>query len=173
MSSQAVQKKLEEARFYLSELARVDGVVSGGNERFDRYWSAFLSATRSVTYAIGDKLLYDSLRDSLTFEERSLLDSMINLRGKEVHGGVVTYLRRVEEIPVSNVYQDASCRIEVAAPPGPAAVIRKPRRFVALDDKHEEDVISVGQRYLSVLATLAERLEERLGSPTDPDPGTR
>lgn len=48
----ATQKKLREARFFLGFLRRRDRVTPPEREEFEFYLSAFLSAARSVTFAL-------------------------------------------------------------------------------------------------------------------------
>jgi len=58
MDLEGIHKKLREAAYFLHKMAEEERRLVGGNERFDFYLGALLSAGRSVDY----RLLADETR---------------------------------------------------------------------------------------------------------------
>src|SRR5262249_61199057 len=86
-----VEKKLREARFFLSKMSESERLAFGDKEHFDFYLSAFLSAARTVDYRLRHEqgALYPPWRatwDSvLSTSDARLMKFLVDDRNVEVH----------------------------------------------------------------------------------------
>jgi hypothetical protein len=154
------QRKLREAKFFLKHLLR----VSDKEERFHFYLSAFLSAARSVDYVLRNEQGKDyedwfkKWETCQSTEDRELMKSLIEKRGSEVHAIGADHFIEEQAIPVYDVYEDESGRIEVFGPPvkcmsDPPATVSKHKRFFHLSGQSEE-VTAVCTSYINILKKL-------------------
>ena len=103
------QKKLRKAQFFLGNLGHESRVPGNEHEAFDHYLSAFLSAARSVTFAlqIEDKERYDRIfpkwQNNLANEERDMLKHMNEQRVAEVHNKGAKTTVEWEMVPMIEV----------------------------------------------------------------------
>jgi hypothetical protein len=112
---EATQDKLDEARFFLRRLRREADKTSTSEEEepdatFGHYFSAFVSAARSVPYALQaeEKEKYDAWIDqwdaSLGPEDKDLLKFMHQRRLDEIHRkGAKTGIARWERVSIFNL----------------------------------------------------------------------
>ena len=103
------QKKLRKAQFFLGNLGHESRVPGNEHEAFDHYLSAFLSAARSVTFAlqIKDKERYDRIfpkwQNNLANEDRDMLKHMNEQRVAEVHNKGAKTTVEWEMVPMIEV----------------------------------------------------------------------
>lgn len=108
----ATDKKLREALFFLERLREHSERIPGDPEHFEFFLSAYLSAGRSVTFAlqVERKDEYDAWfpgwKGTLTQEERDLLDFMLAQRNAELHQGGANVQVTVEFIPMTALRGD-------------------------------------------------------------------
>ena len=107
------KKKLREAQFFHGHLIREsERFIRPEPEAFDFYLSAFLSAARSITFALQaeEKKKYDgwfsSWRASLTQEEQNLLRFMKDQRNAELKTLGAETVTSVEFVPISELRQE-------------------------------------------------------------------
>ena len=160
----ATQKKLREARFFLGCLRRRDRVAPPEQEEFEFYLSAFLSAARSVTFALEneEKAKYKEWRVTwptlLTTEEEKFLDAMVEQRNIAQKRGGIPVAVDWEFVPVIQAKRD-----ERGQPMyglqwfGPVTArmpqVGQPIHSITLGAGHVEAVATC-ERYLSILERL-------------------
>jgi hypothetical protein len=110
---EATKKKLREATFFFNELSRESGkVVRHDPELFSYYLSAFLSAARSVTFALQweEREKYDRWfprwSEGVTEEDKELFGFFVNQRNQNQKRGSADVSAVLEFIPVTEVRQD-------------------------------------------------------------------
>jgi hypothetical protein len=110
---EATQKKLREALFFFEELSKAGRkVIRNDPEVFSHFLSAFLSAARSVTFALQreEKEKYDAWFsrwfDELAEEDRQLFGLFVQQRNQNEKRGSADVDVVIEFIPLINVRQD-------------------------------------------------------------------
>lgn len=175
MTISATKKKLSEARFFFGHLS-TEGRPLAYGDHFDFYLSAFLSAGRSVTFALQgeEKEAYDAwfsdwVQNFLSKDEQVLLDFMNDQRVSEIHlTGAETKISHTE-IPMEQLMQEMSHRdwqmFTHTGIPGtrPPNQIGKVRTFPTLDN---QDVVVACRRYLDLLIRLVSEFENTLNRET-------
>ena len=162
MNLERIEKKLREARFFLSRMAEHEKRAFGDKEPFDFYLSAFVSAARSVDYRLRheQKAIYPGWRETwdsctLTTDQQELVKHLIDDRNVEVHesGSARTIVE--ESISVmGDSYEDASGRLEVFAPPGtPPAQINKPAYYFQIGET-DRKAVDACREYLGLLTKM-------------------
>lgn len=160
----ATQKKFREARFFLGCLRRRDRIAPSEQEEFEFYLSAFLSAARSVTFALENeeeakykqwKVTWPRL---LTTEEQKFLDAMVELRNIAQKRGGIPVAVNWGFVPVIQAKRD-----ERGQPMyglqwfGPVTArmpqVGQPIHSITLGAGHAEAVATC-ERYLSILERL-------------------
>ena len=163
----ATRRKLEEAKFFLRKLHAVDQqVIVREPETFEFYLSAFLSAARSVTFALQAerKEHYDSWfpkwKSALPAEESTLLTFFNNQRVAVVHstGADVTY--GSESISLSDYLsrawqQSEDIEISNGVMGNPAPTFHRPRRSFEVGGTNYE-VVPACTKYVELVAKLVQ-----------------
>lgn len=150
----------------MRKLEAVDGkVFSPEPEAFGFYLSAFVSAGRSVTFALQaeHKLEYDEWfprwHASLTDEQRALLSHFNGLRIDTVHKVGVEVSHRMVEIPMHEFLVTAAregANIQIWHPPGtPAPPQHKVVRTFAVGGS-ESEVLVACRFYLDLVSDAIE-----------------
>jgi hypothetical protein len=110
---EATKKKLREALFFFYALLNESGkVLRSDPEIFSHYLSAFLSAARSVTFALQweEKEKYDAWfpdwMDGLAEEDKELFGLFVGQRNKNLKRGSAEVEDVLEFIPLTEVLQD-------------------------------------------------------------------
>lgn len=110
---EATQKKLREAIFFFDKLSKANQeVVRNNPETFSYYLSAFLSAARSVTFALQfeEKEKYDAWfpgwHDRLAQEDKDLFKLFVAQRNQVLKQGNTEISVVTELIPLTEVKQD-------------------------------------------------------------------
>jgi hypothetical protein len=103
-----IQKKLREAKFFLSHMMQSARSTQSEREHFEFYFSAFLSAARSVTDFFERKQKawwsqWKANRASKSPEDLRLLNQMTKQRDNEVHEKGADVSHQVEDVPVSKI----------------------------------------------------------------------
>jgi hypothetical protein len=107
-----IQKKLREARFFLSHMMNSARSTQSDREHFEFYFSAFLSAARSVTdffekkkQAKHVKAWWSQWRQakSRSGDDRTLLNRMTQQRDNEVHEEGAEVAHQLEDVPLSKI----------------------------------------------------------------------
>jgi hypothetical protein len=159
---EATQKKLREARFFLSQLATENRrAVRNEPEAFDFFMSAFVSAARSVTFALQaeEKAKYDrwfaDWRETLAEKDRALLTMMVSQRNAEQKEGGAD--RRIEWEYVSVLElssEELGGKVTWGGPPGsPPPRVGRPIRYLG-QGGHELEALTACERYYALLAEL-------------------
>jgi len=161
---EGTQKKLREARFFLSRLdTESRRTVRNEPEAFDYFMSAFVSAARSVTFALQAeekakyKQWFPGWLATRPEEDEKLLKLMVSQRNAEQkHGGGD---RRTEwdYVPVTQLSsEELGGQVFWSAPPGvPPPEVGRPVRY--LDHGGEQsDALSACKRYYALLAELVQ-----------------
>jgi len=164
-------KVRQAARFFFLHLTEKGDRFVEDSEEFEFYLSAFLSAGRSVTFALQaeEKARYDSWYPGweriLAESERELFQFMNDQRVAEIHRGGADVQSEARMVPITEVVE-RSPRTHPAygfhwwAPPRtPPPAIGKRIRFFELDGTREE-VIATGDRYLKLLERLVEEFDQ-------------
>ena len=173
---QATKMKLQEARFFFGHLERESGPLHSSGH-FDYFLSAFLSAGRSVTFALQseDKQSYDHWfpgwkRNDITADDRELLTFMNDQRVESVHGtGAEVEISNVV-VPMQQFMQEVTHRgwqiyMHSGVPGTPRPdIIGQTRKFPALKD---EDVVAVCRKYLDLLSRLVSDFESSTSERND------
>src|SRR5258707_431645 len=101
-----VDKKLREARFFLSKMADQERLAFGDKEPFDFFLSAFLSAGRSVDYRLIHEqgMLYRTWRKAwdaaLSPSNAGLIKFLVDDRNLEVHASGSGRGETMDKIPI-------------------------------------------------------------------------
>ena len=169
----ATNKKLQEARFFFSSLEQESGPLHPG-AHFDYYLSAFLSAGRSVTFALRaeETLSYDGWypdweQNDITADDRVLLKFINDQRRKSVHTTGAEVDVSAVVIPIEQFMQEVTHRgwqvyMHSGVPGTPRPdIIGQTRTFPALKD---EDVVGVCRKYLDLLSRLVSDFEQHVGT---------
>jgi hypothetical protein len=163
---EATQKKLREARFFLSHLETQNRrAVRNEPEAFDYFMSAFVSAARSVTWALQaeEKAKYDEwFPDWLAArpeEDRKLLSLMVKQRNAEHKKGGGDRRVEWEYVPVTELSYDALGGLEffwnaplLGVPP---PQVGRPVRYLDQGGQ-ESEALSACKRYCALLTELVE-----------------
>ncbi|RXZ45438.1 hypothetical protein [Crenobacter cavernae] len=111
---EATKNKLHETKFFLHLLVKEsEKLIRNEPEAFRYYLSAFLSAARSVTFALQseEKEKYDKLfsawMDNRTEEERQLFKLFKNQRNAEQKQGGATVSEALEYIPYVEIRSES------------------------------------------------------------------
>ena len=164
---EATRKKLAEAQFFLRKLTAFrEQVISNEPEAFDFYLSAFLSAARSVTFALQteQKERYDrwfpSWRDALPPDEKELLVHFNGQRVQAVHRTGADVALGSEPLSLHEYLAAASlqgAQVEIwNGPPGnPPPQFSRPARAFNLAGT-EIEVTQACTQYFGVVAKLVE-----------------
>jgi hypothetical protein len=172
--TEAAKKKLGETLFFLRLLINHREHIMGGEPHaFLYYLSAFLSAGRSVTFALQaeEKTKYDAwfpswYSNNCTEEERELLKSMNDQRVEEVKKRGATIRVEMEAIPMVELrradierqhpaygFQWFSPPQVLGFPGSPEA--KRPMHYFQLG-KNKADVIATCKRYVKLLDRLVQ-----------------
>ena len=158
------QKKLREAQFFLAKLAAEASTERLDREDFEFYLSAFLSAGRSVTFALQfeQKPLYEGWypvwRATLTPDDAELFDFIKAQRNTTLKEGEPKTDVAIEYIPVTKLRRPPGTHpaygLHWFGPPGvpPPSVGVKVHRFEVSGKK--EEVLAVCRRYVNLLEAL-------------------
>ena len=103
-----IQKKLREAKFFLSHMMQSARSARLDHEHFEFYLSAFLSAARSVTDFFERKQKawwsqWKANRASKSPEDLRLLNQMTKQRDNEVHEKGADVAHHLEDVPLSKI----------------------------------------------------------------------
>jgi hypothetical protein len=160
----AAQKKLREARFFLIHLELENRrTVRNEPEAFDYFISAFVSAARSVTFALQaeEKAKYDQWFSgrlkSLPEEDQQLFKLMVSQRNAEQKQGGGDRRIEWEYLPVTELSTEAlGGRVYWSGPPGaPPPRVGRPVRY--LDHAGQEsEALSACKRYYALLSELVD-----------------
>ena len=167
------QRKLREAKFFLQHLEAEARKPNSDPEVFQHYLSAFLSASRSITFFIQkeNKPLYESSfwawKQSLEERDRKLLDDMNEQRVAEVHRGGVELQSQVQPVPYFDVYResitDPRYGVHFFGPmgvTGGSAQVDIVERYFDLGQGPQE-VTETCRRYLSLLEDFVNEVKQR------------
>jgi len=158
------QRKLHEAQFFYRHLVAERERTSRKPGAFEYYFSAFLSAARSVPWRMEkeEKEKYLAWRptweEKLTSEERKLLKFTNELRVDEVHRAGADTIVESEEIAInellsSSPYQHPAYSMRSSAPPGLPSAKARPAYYL----KHpngKAEVTAMCKQYLDYLEKL-------------------
>jgi hypothetical protein len=162
---EATQQKLREAIFFFDKLCKANQeVVRNDPEIFSYYLSAFLSAARSVTFALQfeEKEKYDAWfpvwHDRLAQEDKDLLKLFVAQRNQVLKQGTAEIDVVTELIPLTEVRQDRyehpAYGFHWAGLPGdPPPQVGVSRSYFELDGSPSE-VTSACERYVKLLQNL-------------------
>ena len=101
-----IQKKLCEARFFLNHMKESARSTRLDREHFEFYFSAFLSAARSVTDFFekrNQKAWWSQWRANRSEDDRQLLNRMTQQRDNEVHEEGAEVAHQLEDVPLSKI----------------------------------------------------------------------
>ena len=140
MKTEKAERKLREAKFFLDKMRAQECRAFGDKEPFDFYLSAFLNAGTSFRDAFHvrqDHKRNDAIKawrkaweDGLSLGDNALYQFMGKDRIAEVHHEGSARSVKTEEIPVGNIYSDASGTVTAASAAGlgdvSGAAIHKP-----------------------------------------------
>ncbi len=163
----ATQKKLREARFFLQHLVlESQRLTLDEPEAFGYFLSAFLSAARSVTFAIQneEKQKYDdwfpTWFDNLSESDSSLMNFLKTQRNVEQKQGGAEVDLEWQFVPITDLPLNSRGRRKhglswFGAPGTPPPRIGLPRHYFNLcGDKPE--VLKACERYVTLLIKLVE-----------------
>jgi len=170
LSIGATRSKLAEAQFFYAKLADAGRrVFAAEPEAFHYYLSAFLSAARSVGYALQaeQKEKYDawypSWEASLPQEQLALLRNFNRERVAAVHKRGAKVSHQVIPMPGSEYLAAASLEgidIEISGPLGvPLPEFRKVVRTFSFEEA-EPEVVQAAGKYLDVVARIVSDFAE-------------
>lgn len=164
---EATRKKLRETQFFLRLLGDEGRrIVSNEPEAFQFFLSAFLSAARSVTFALQseEKAKYDvwfpTWLNQLTDEERDLLNFLRDERNREQKQGGAKVGLSYEFVSICELASDSPGRpvytFVWAGPPGtpPPRVDR--RKYEFNFGRGHEDVVTLCRKYATLLGRVVE-----------------
>jgi hypothetical protein len=168
------QKKLREAWFFLRMLRERDRVAPLEREAFEFYLSAFLSAARSVTFALENEetTKYKEWRATwqtlLTAEEVKFIEAMVEQRNIAQKQGGVPVTVDWEFVPMIKAKRDDRGQpmygLQWFGPvTAPMPQIGQPVYSIALGTGDVE-AIATCERYLSVLERLVAHFLEKYAS---------
>jgi hypothetical protein len=104
-----LQKKLREAKFFLSHMKNSARSTRLDHEQFEYYLSAFLSAARSATSFFEKKNQPDiktwwrQWKKDRSEDDRGLLNQMTKQRDNEVHEKGADVAHQLEDVPLSKI----------------------------------------------------------------------
>ena len=164
-------KKLREAKFFFRCLCQKAGSLSLENEEFDFYLSAFISASRSVTFVLQaeQNKLYDiwlpEWMSAQTTEDQELLDFMNAQRVKVIHESGAETKTELEYVPVSklNMGQRSHpvCGIHWSGPPGTPEPRLGTHIYFFERDGTKEKATQTCSQYIQLLERLVQDFSSR------------
>jgi len=169
---EATRLKLAEAEFFYRKLADADGrLVSGEPEAFGFYLSAFLSAARSVTYALQAErkaqydIWYHNWAEALPKEQEDLLKHFNTQRVATVHRKGAAIESELEAISQSEYFlavakEGAQIEIWGGIPGTPAVPRFRMARSLIFEGTKVNAVHASGQ-YVALLSQLVNSFAER------------
>ena len=106
-----IQKKLREAKFFLSHMMQSARSTQSDREHFEFYFSAFLSAARSVTGFFENKkqpkakAWWSQWKQAKprSGDDCTLLNRMTQQRDNEVHEEGAEVAHQLEDVPLSKI----------------------------------------------------------------------
>lgn len=160
----STQKKLREAKFFLGCLRKRDRVAPPEREEFEFYLSAFLSAARSVTFALENEEAenYKKWKGAwptlLTTGDKKFLDAMVKQRNIAQKQGGVPVAVNWEFVPIIQAKRDERGQTMYGLQwfgPVTASMpqVGQPVHSITLGAGDVEAVATCG-RYLSILERL-------------------
>lgn len=169
----ATKKKLREARFFLRQLLARDRVAPPDPVEFEFHLSAFLSAARSVTFALQseEKEKYDAwlprVEGLLSEEDRELYSQMKDQRNIAQKRGGVPVRVEWEFVPIIEAKRDEQGRrlygLQWFGPVGAGQPkVGQPVHYFKLGDG-EAEVAATCERYLGTLERLVDDFIETYG----------
>jgi len=168
---EATQKKLGEAKFFLRHLETEAKKPNSDREVFRYYLSAFLSASRSITWFLQkeNKPLYDSSyqawKQRLEERDGKLLEDMNQQRVAEVHKGGVELQSQVQSVPFFDVDRGSNTDprygvhfFGLMGMTGGSVQVEIVERYFDLSQGPEE-VTATCRRYLGLLENFVNEFE--------------
>src|SRR5437773_9100380 len=100
-----IQKKLREAKFFLSHMMQSARSTRLDHEHFEFHLSAFLSAARSVTNFLenNQRAWWSQWKTGRPGDDRQLLNQMTKQRDNEVHEKGADVAHQLEDVPLSKI----------------------------------------------------------------------
>ena len=167
------QKKLREARFFLSSMSAAARSTRLDEENFEFFLSAFLSAARSVLDVIRVegkrhyKAWYGGWKANLSGEERDLLQFINGQRIATVHQEGVEVQTEIEFVPITRVEfrgRHPAYGIGWFMPPGvPLPQIGRAVHYFERDESRQH-VIETCSGYVAILQKLVQDFERELAN---------
>ena len=177
MKTEKAERKLREAKFFLDKMRAQECRAFGDKEPFDFYLSAFLNAGTSFRdefHVRQDRNRNDAIKawrraweDGLSRDDNALYQFMGKDRNAEVHREGSARSVKTEEIPVGNIYSDASGTVTsssgtlMAAGLGgmSGAAIRKPAYYFAIE-RSERKATDACAEYLALLEGMLAKYKD-------------
>ena len=165
---EGVEKKLREARFFLSKMSEHERMAFGDKEPFDFYLSAFLSAARTVDYRLRHEqaAIYPTWRTAwdgkLSEAQKSLIKFMVDDRNEEVHESGSSRVVKTEDRglgPGTHSFGFGPIEISgrIAGVP-PSAVIQTPTYNFTIDSRERKATDACGD-YLALLERMVAKFK--------------
>jgi hypothetical protein len=158
---EAAQRKLREASFFYGHLVSEQNRRGSDPEAFRFYFSAFIEAARSLTWAMKaeetDKYLtWETVwKEQLTAEEIKLEKITNDLRIKEVKRLGADIIVEMEEIAVVEMFAEpgfhAVYRQHTSGPPGVEQIKTKRPKFYFEHEDGKADLTVLCKEYLAYL----------------------
>lgn len=173
------QKKLREARYFLSLLAAENTrAVRHEPEAFDFLISAFVSAARCVTFALQAEhkseydLWFQGWFADRSEEERQLLNLMKDHRNEEQKQGGGNRTIEWEYVPVTELSAEDLCgEVFYHGPPeAPPPRMARPVRYLS-QGSAEIEALGACKRYFALLKELLENFGRQNVTPAPPAKG--
>lgn len=169
------KKKLREAQFFRGLLSAQDGAERLDSEAFDFYFSAFLSASRSVTFMLQNenKAGYDALKAewdrTIDDDGRSLMEFMNSERVQVVHIGLSTSEREIQFVDLieHNLKKPPEQRAHVLWIGKPGEVRLGLARHYLQIGADRVLVVEACTRYVGLLEDLVTRFYVRFPRPVE------
>jgi hypothetical protein len=168
MNIDRVEKKLREARFFLTKMREHERMAFSDKEPFDFYLSAFLSAARTVDYRLRHEKagIYTSWRTiwdaSLAVTEKNLIKFLVDDRNDEVHASGSSRVVKTENRELGpGTHSFASGTIEVTGGvvgSPPSATIKTPTYNFTIDGA-ERKATDACDEYLSLLEQMVAKFK--------------
>jgi hypothetical protein len=168
MKVEKAEKKLRETKFFLDKMRDQECRAFGDKEPYDFYLSAFLNAGTSFRgefHVRQDRNRNNAItawrkawEDGLSRDDNALYQFMGKDRNAEVHHEGSARSVKMEEIPVGNIYSDASGTVAAASGTLMAAglgdvsgtAIRKPVYYFTIKGR-ERKATDACAKYLTLL----------------------
>jgi hypothetical protein len=161
------RRKVDEAKFFYEHLVRRQGRLVNDPRAFQFYFSAFIQAARSVTWALDNeetekwKAWEPKWKSTLTAEELKLLKVTNELRLDEAKRGGSNPSVELEEVAVRELVLSLDFDLERQHPAhgmhrrSPMPGLSQPKAFRAAhyfeDEDGKEEVTALCKRYLDFL----------------------